>query len=85
MPTEWLEALPKIVAILEKAGMLGLMVIVAGVEAWVITKYRKELVTIYHRLDLCRMIRERYRSKLSAENLNVDVSDLIAESEREKE
>lgn len=84
MPTEWLEALPKIIAILEKAGMLGLMVIAVGVEAWVIVKYRRDLIATYHERDLCRLVRERYRAALTAAGIKVDIADIVEEMKKER-
>lgn len=84
MPTDWLEALPKLVAIVEKGGIIGLLIIVVGVLCWVCLKYRKELIGVYSRLDECRLVRERYRAALTEKGIKVDISDILDDMRRER-
>lgn len=79
MPTEWLDALPKLVTIIEKGGIIGLLVIVVVALVWIILRYRKDLIETYHERDLCRLVQERYRAALVAHNIHVpDIADLVS-------
>lgn len=84
MPTEWLEALPKLVAIVEKGGIIGLFIVVVAALIWDRIRLRKDLIETYHERDLCRMVRVRYRAALDANNIKVDISDLVEEMRLER-
>lgn len=60
----------------EKLGIIGLMFIVIGVEAWALVKYRKELVRTFRQRDRARMISIRYKGALDHNGIKVDVSDI---------
>lgn len=91
MPTDWLEALPKLVSIVEKGGIIGLLIIVVVALIWVILRYRKDLIEAYqqrddawHERDTCRMIRFRYKAELDRAGLKVDISDIMEEMRDDK-
>lgn len=60
----------------EKLGIIGLMFIVIGVEAWALVKYRKELVRTFRQRDKARLILFKYKGALDHHGIKVDISEI---------
>lgn len=63
MPTEILSALPQLVEIVTKAGVIGLLIIVTLVLGWELRRQRAE--TDKRRVELSRAYRQRDRWRLA--------------------
>ena len=77
MPSELLTALPQLGALVEKLGVIGLLLAVAG---WLIydrLRMMKELRATYRDRDKARLISERFRAALSSADLTIpDTADI---------
>jgi hypothetical protein len=77
MPTELLTALPQLGGLVEKLGVIGLLL---AVVAWLINdrlRLLKELMNSYKERDKARLKGERYRSELTAHSIAVpDTADI---------
>ena len=78
MPTEALTAIPQFVAIIEKLGVVGLLIIAV---AWLIyerLRLVKQNSRTFIELERERLIAERYRGKLEAVKVAIpDVTDIL--------
>lgn len=61
---------------IEKLGIVGLMAIAAGVEAWALARYRKELIRTYRQRDRARAIQFAYKTALDNAGIKIDISDI---------
>lgn len=73
---ELLTALPTVSALIEKAGLVGVLIIIAGVLAWEIYRLRGELGKCYRERDRARLAVVKCRAALDAHNIKVDLSDI---------
>lgn len=69
-------SLPQLAAIIEKAGIVGVLLIAAVVLGWYCLQLRKELARTYRERDVARLKVERYRATCQANDISVDTSDL---------
>lgn len=74
--SDFVSALPQLAAIVEKAGIIGLLIIAAGVLAWYCLQLRKELLRVYAERDVARLKVERYRATCNEHDIEVDTADL---------
>ena len=79
MPSDIIEFAAKIGPYIEKAGVIGVLVL--GIIALSFERFRllKEARRAYVRLDYCNRRGERYRAQCITHNISVDVSDLDTE------
>lgn len=77
MPTELLTQLPQLSAIVEKLGVIGVLLIAVGWLVFERMRLMKELVKTYKQRDRARMTEVRYKGALDVANLKVDVSDIF--------
>lgn len=73
-----LGALPQLVDIVQKGGVVGLLIIFCGVMAYEVRRLRKLLPKIYRQRDKARMQTERYKSACLSHSIAVDVNDIDA-------
>ena len=77
MPSELLTALPQLGALVEKLGVIGLLLAVAG---WLIydrLRMMKELRATYRDRDKARLISERFRAALSNADITIpEIADI---------
>jgi hypothetical protein len=71
-----LTALPALAGLIEKGGIVGLLVIFTGTLIWDRIRLMKELKRAYRGRDRARIERERFRSACVAANITVDISDV---------
>lgn len=77
MPTELISALPQLGGLVEKLGVIGLLL---AVVAWLINdrlRLLKELRNAYRDRDKARLKGERYRAALTASDIGIpDTADI---------
>lgn len=77
--------IPQLADLIQKAGVVGLLLLICGVLVWEIRRLRSEAVKTYRQRDRARLERERYKSACIAHSLAVDISDIAAMFEEDKE
>lgn len=78
MPTEFFGQLPQLAALIEKLGVIGLLLIAVAWLVWERMRLMKLSVKTFHQRDRARLREERYRAACRANNITVDVSDIDA-------
>ena len=77
MPTEILQTIPQLTTVVEKLGMVGLLLVAI---AWLIyerLRLLKELRAAYRERDRARLKSERYRNTLTAHDVALpDMADI---------
>lgn len=63
--------------VIEKGGIVGVMLILTAFLGWWSHRLRKQLAAVYRQRDRCRLISVRYRSHLDAAGIKVDISDIL--------
>lgn len=76
---ELLAAVPQLASLIEKGGVIGLLVIVAGFLGLEVKRLRRDINRVYGQRDFCRQVRARYKDRLDALGVKVDISDIEAE------
>lgn len=76
MPTDFVSVLPALAGIIEKGGIIGVLLIACAVLALEVKRTRKAAARTYLERDVARLKAERYKARLEGENIVVDVSDL---------
>jgi hypothetical protein len=76
-------ALPQLVGLIEKGGVIGLLVIFCGVLIWeirrgreTVNKMREELAKVYGQRDRCRLAFVKCKAACDAAQVKVDLSDI---------
>lgn len=86
MPTELLSALPQLASIVEKLGVIGVLLIVAG---WLIfdrLRLMKQGARTFRRAERETLIAERYRGALVSAGAAVpDISDILQRFEEKED
>lgn len=85
---ELVSAVAALAGIVEKGGIIGLLVIAVAFAFWWIHQLRKELIRTYRQRDFCRQVRARYRFALDNAGITVKIDDIeseMKEDELEKE
>lgn len=75
---EIIAAIPALSGLIEKGGMIGILVVLIYFLVREILRLRKELAMAYAQRDRERLISVRYRSALDNAGLKVDVTDILA-------
>lgn len=76
MPAELLSALPQLAALVEKLGVIGVLLIAVG---WLISerlRLMKENASIYRQRDRWRLACTKYKDACDHAGIKVDTSDL---------
>ena len=76
MPTEILEAIQQLSGIVERLGVVGLLI---AAVAWLVherVRLMRELMTAYRQRDRWRLAATKYRAALDAAHIAVDTTDL---------
>lgn len=76
---ELASTIASLAGVIEKGGMIGLLV---GIIAWGVRdrmRMRKEMLATYRQRDYCRQVRARYKYALDSKEIKVDISDIEAE------
>ena len=76
MPTEILSALPQLTAVVEKLGIVGVLLLVVGFLVWDRLRQMKELAKTYRQRDRWRLAYTKVKAACDAANIKVDLSDL---------
>jgi hypothetical protein len=77
MPHELLQALPQLSGIVEKLGVVGLLLVAVGWLIYERLRLLKELRAAYRDRDRARLKSERYRNTLTAHDVAIpDVTDI---------
>ena len=71
-----LQTIPQLTAIIEKGGIVGLLVIICGFLLWQLIRYQKELSSTYRQRDRWRLAFVKAKSVCDGANLKVDLTDL---------
>jgi hypothetical protein len=74
---ELLNALPVLSGVVDKAGVVGILLGGCIFLGWQLDKRRKELIKTYRERDKARMIQNRYKTVLDQRGIDVNVSDII--------
>lgn len=85
MLAELLSALPQLAGILDKAGVIGALLIGVGVLFYERRRLMRQNVKVYRQRDRARLKEQRYLSRLQAEGIAVDVSDIDKLFEEDKD
>lgn len=87
MPTDFVAQLPAIAAIIEKAGVIGTLLIAVGWLVYERLQLVKRVVRMTKQRDKCRLICERYRASLVAAGGIIpdiaDITQLYSEAEED--
>lgn len=73
-----IELAPKFVDLIQKAGVVGLLVLVCGVLIWEVRRLRKQATVIFAERDAYRLAYAVYKAACDREKLTVDISALTA-------
>lgn len=71
-----LSALPQLAGLIEKGGVIGLLLIVAGVLVYEVRRLRKELDKVYANRDRLALAVAQLRTVCQARGIEVDLDDL---------
>ena len=86
MPTEIFAALPQLAALIEKAGIIGVLLLAVGWLIWERLRLVKQNVKVYRQRDRARLIQERYRSAIVAAGAAVpDIADILQQFTEDEE
>lgn len=78
MSQEIIQALPQLAALVERGGIVGLLLIAVAYLIWERMRLMKDNRRVYKQRDRARMITERYRGALVAAAIPVpDIADII--------
>lgn len=73
---DFITALPAVSALIEKAGIIGVLVILGGLLAWEVLRLRRELAKCYRERDKARYAVVKCRAALDAAGIKVDLTDI---------
>lgn len=76
MPTELIQALPQLAAIVEKLGVVGLLLVAVTWLVYERMRLLKEVVSAYKQRDRWRLACTKYRDACDHHGIKVDTSDL---------
>lgn len=77
MPPELLSALPQLGALVEKLGVVGLLLAVVGWLVYDRLRLLRDLTRTYAQRDKARLISERFRAALSNADMTIpDIADI---------
>ena len=76
MPAELLAAVPQLAAVVEKLGIVGVLLLLVGFLGWDRLQRMKELAKTYRQRDRWRLAYTKCKAALDAANIKVDLSDL---------
>lgn len=76
MFTEILGLVPQLAGVVDKAGVVGLLILACAYLAWDRNRLQKEGRRTYRQRDKARLERERYKSACVNNQIVVDVSDI---------
>lgn len=73
---ELFSAIPQLAGLIEKGGIIGLLVIIAAVLIWEVRRLRAELSKCYRERDRWRLAFVRCKGICDAAGTKIDLSDL---------
>lgn len=73
---ELITALPAISGLIEKAGIVGVLIIIAAALAWEVYRLRGELGKCCRERDRARLAVVKCRAALEAHDIKVDLTDI---------
>lgn len=73
---ELVGAVASFAGVIEKGGIIGVMLIITGLLARYSWSLRKQLVVAYRQRDRARMMQSRFKGALDYNKIAVDVSDI---------
>lgn len=73
---EWVAVIPQLAGIIEKGGVIGMLLIVAVAIGWRLSRKERELNRVYAQRDFCRQVSARYKVLLDSHGIKVDITDL---------
>lgn len=76
MPTELLAALPQLAALIEKLGVVGLLLVAVGWLVYERMRLLKDLVVSNRNLNRWRLASTKYRDACDHHGIKVDMTDL---------
>lgn len=76
MPTELLTALPQLAALVEKLGVVGLLLIAVAWLTYERMRLLKDVVSAYKQRDRWRLAAVKYKDACDHAGIRVDTSDL---------
>lgn len=86
MPTELLSALPQLASLVEKLGVIGVLLIAVGWLVYERLRLVKQGAKTFRQRDMARLIAERYRSAILGGGHSVpDISDILQQYAGDKE
>jgi hypothetical protein len=78
MPPELLTAIPALAGLVEKAGVVGLLLIVVGMLIYERLRLLKELTKTYAQRDKWRLAYVKCKDSLDHHGIKIDMTDLAA-------
>jgi hypothetical protein len=76
MPSELLTALPQLAALIERLGVIGVLLIAVGWLVYERLRLMKEVVKVYSQRDRWRLACVKYKAACDTHNIHVDTTDL---------
>lgn len=74
---ELVQALPVFSGLIEKGGVIGVLLVVVGFLIWDRVRLVKRVERTFAERDMSRMIEVRYKSFLDQNKIVVDISDIV--------
>lgn len=71
-----LSALPSLVGVIEKAGTLGVLILIVGVLGMEVARLRKENTRTYGQRDKALLMVVKLKTVLESHDIKVDLSDI---------
>lgn len=76
MPADLVSVVPQLVTLVEKLGIIGILILGMAVLVRELMRVRREAARTYRQRDKARTISARYKTALDMNNITVDISDI---------
>lgn len=73
---EFVGTIASLSGVIEKGGIVGVLMLAAGFLGWWSWQLRKQLHVVYRQRDYARSVMFRYKGALDAASIKVDISDI---------
>lgn len=73
---ELVSGIASLSGVIEKGGIVGVMLIATAFLGWWCMKLRKQLALVFRQRDFARAVQFRYKGALDNAKLTVDISDI---------
>ena len=82
MPSEFIQALPQLQSIIEKLGVVGLLIIALGWLSYERVRLLKEATACYKSREKWRVAYAKCKAALEAANIKIDLTDLLENEDK---